>query len=113
MRTTEKSTALFHLAEKYVPGASGTGSKRAKYAPDEPGIIVRGEGCRVWDADGNAYIDFRNGLGPVTLGYRFPEVDAAIRDQLERGVVFGHPCPLEAEVARTLTELVPAAEKVR
>jgi glutamate-1-semialdehyde 2,1-aminomutase len=74
---------------------------------------VRGRGCRVWDAEGREFIDYRNGLGPVTLGYRFPAVDAAIRDQLESGIVFGHPHPLEADVAEALIECIPCAEQVR
>jgi len=67
-------------------------------------VIVHAKGCRIWDADGREYIDFRNGLGPVTLGYRFPTVDDAIRRQLENGVVFGHPHPLECEVAERLAK---------
>ncbi|MHA1570536.1 MAG: aspartate aminotransferase family protein [Alphaproteobacteria bacterium] len=81
--------------------------------PDEPGVIVRGKGCRVWDADDRQYIDFRNGLGPVTLGYQFPAVDQAIREQLARGIVFGHPHPLECEVAERLCEMIPCADQAR
>jgi len=98
---------------KVIPWGSSTCSKAALYAPDEPTVIVRGKGCRVWDADGREYIDFRNGLGPVTLGYRFPAVDDAIRRQLENGIVFGHPHPLECEVAERLTRHIPCAERVR
>lgn len=53
-------------------------SKVAKWTPDEPGVIVRGKGCRVWDADGREFIDYRNGLGPITLGYQFPATQEAI-----------------------------------
>jgi glutamate-1-semialdehyde 2,1-aminomutase len=81
--------------------------------PEEPGVIVRGDGCRVWDADGREYIDYRNGLGPITLGYRFPAVDAAIREQLDRGIIFGHPHPVEGEVAELICEVVPCAERAR
>ncbi|MEF3302678.1 aminotransferase class III-fold pyridoxal phosphate-dependent enzyme [Paenibacillus sp. GYB003] len=96
-----------------IPGGSSTGSKAPLYAPEEPGVIVRGKGCRVWDADGRDYIDFRNGLGPVTLGYGFPAVDEAIRRQLDNGIVYGHPHTLEAEVAELCRELIPCAEQVR
>jgi len=74
---------------------------------------VQGKGCRAWDLDGNEYIDFRNGLGPITLGYCYPAVDAAVREQLEKGIVFSYPNPLEVEVARSLVQVVPCAEKVR
>lgn len=84
--------------EKYVAGGSSTGSKRAYLLPEEPTVIVRGEGCRVWDADGKEYIDYRNGLGPVSLGYGHPTVTEAVTEQLKKGIVFGHPSYLEAEV---------------
>ncbi|MDD5677889.1 MAG: aminotransferase class III-fold pyridoxal phosphate-dependent enzyme [Kiritimatiellae bacterium] len=96
-----------------IPWGSSTCSKAAKWMPDEPSVIVRGKGCRVWDADGREFIDFRNGLGPVTLGYQFPAVNEAIERQLKNGIVFGHPHPLEAEVAEILAECIPCAERVR
>jgi glutamate-1-semialdehyde 2,1-aminomutase len=99
--------------EKYVAGGSSTGSKRAYLLPEEPTVIVRGEGCRVWDADGKEYIDYRNGLGPVSLGYGHPTVTEAVTEQLKKGIVFGHPSYLEAEVAELLCEVIPSAEKVR
>ncbi len=99
--------------EKYVAGGSSTGSKKARLFPEEPAVIDRGRGCRVWDANGREFIDFRNSLGPVTLGYSHPEVNEAIIRQLEKGVVFGHPGVLEAEAAEKLCEVIPCAEKVR
>lgn len=99
--------------QKTMPWGSSTCSKMPKLAPDEPGVIVRGKGCRVWDADGREYIDFRNSLGPITLGYCFPAVDSAIREQLDNGIIFGHPNPLECEVAEMLTEVIPCAEQAR
>jgi len=79
----------------------------------EPCYLVRGQGCRVWDLDGNEYIDFRCALGPVTLGYRFPAVDEAVRQRLEEGIIFSYPHPLEVEVAKRLVEAIPCAERVR
>ena len=76
-------------------------------------MIARGKGCRVWDLDDNEYIDFRLGLGPVSLGYAVEEIDSAINAQLQRGIIFGHAHPLEGEVARLLTEIIPCAEEVR
>jgi len=98
---------------KVVPWGSSTCSKSPRLMPDEPGVIVRGEGCRVWDADGREYIDYRNGLGPITLGYQFPAVDEAIRKQLESGIIFGHPHPVEGEVAELICEVIPCAERAR
>ena len=110
MNETQKWT---ERARNVIPWGSSTCSKSANYMPDEPGVIVRGEGCRVWDADGREFIDYRNSLGPVTLGYGFPAVDEAIRRQLENGILFGHPHPLEAEVAEMLCECIPCAERAR
>ena len=55
-----------------MPWGSSTCSKAPTLLPDEPEVIVRGKGCRVWDDQGREFIDFRNSLGPVTLGYAFP-----------------------------------------
>lgn len=108
-----RSTEWFQRLCAVIPGGSSTDSKRPSFLPDEPGVIVKGKGCRVWDADGREFIDYRNGLGPVTLGYCFPAVDAAIRGQLQSGIVFGHPHPLECEVAEIFAGLIPCAERVR
>jgi glutamate-1-semialdehyde 2,1-aminomutase len=110
MQTNEQ---WFQRLRAKIPGGSSTGSKAAQWTPDEPAVIVKGKGCRVWDADGREFIDFRNGLGPVTLGYLFPAVNEAIERQLRNGIVFGHPTPLEAEVAEILAERIPCAERVR
>jgi glutamate-1-semialdehyde 2,1-aminomutase len=98
---------------KVVPWGSSTCSKSPRLMPDEPGVIVRGKGCRVWDADGREFIDYRNGLGPITLGYQFPAVDEAIREQLKSGIIFGHPHPVEGEVAELICEIIPCAERAR
>jgi glutamate-1-semialdehyde 2,1-aminomutase len=108
-----KSQEWTERLQKVIPWGSSTCSKTPHLAPEEPGVIVRGKGCRVWDADGREFIDYRFGLGPVTLGYQFPEVDDAIRSQLEQGIVFGHPHPLECEVAEMLCEIIPCSEMVR
>ena len=112
-RTVDKSWAIYREGVKHLACGSSTLSKVPRIEDVEPAVIVRGRGCRVWDADGNEYIDFRNGLGPVTLGYGVPEIDRAITEQLRSGIVFGHPHPLEAEVARMLKEVVPCAKGVR
>ncbi|MCD9025311.1 aspartate aminotransferase family protein [Cohnella silvisoli] len=110
---SEQTRAWTKRMEQYIPWGSSTCSKAPVFAPEEPGVIVKGKGCRVWDADGNEYIDYRNGLGPITLGYQFPQVDEAIREQLLQGIVFGHPHPLEGEVAEMLCQLIPCADQAR
>lgn len=78
-----------------------------------PYYLTRGEGSHVWDADGNEYIDFVNGLAAITLGYSDPDVTAAVEAQLKDGVLFSLPHRLEIELAETIIEMVPCAEMVR
>ena len=111
----EKSMAWLRRAEALIPGASQTFSK----GPNQfvrgasPLFLERGEGARVWDVDGNEYLDFTMALCAVSLGYADPDVNAAVARQLERGVLFTLAHPLEAEVAEQLCRLIPCAEMVR
>jgi glutamate-1-semialdehyde 2,1-aminomutase len=102
-------------ALKSIPLGSQTFSKSRTQYPHgvSPYFIERGEGCRIWDADGNEYIDFIMGLAAVTLGYNDPDVTSAVRRQLEVGTIFSLPHRLEMEVAETIVEVVPCAEMVR
>jgi glutamate-1-semialdehyde 2,1-aminomutase len=114
-RNVEQSWRLWDEACNVIPMGTQTHSKAPREAlrGAEPCFIVRGEGGRVWDVDGNEYIDLRCGLGPISLGHRFPAVEAAIREQLENGLIFSYASPLEVEVARRLVEVIPCAESVR
>jgi glutamate-1-semialdehyde aminotransferase len=78
-----------------------------------PAFLQSGRGCRVTDVDGNEYIDWILALGPVVLGYAHPVVDAAVRRQLDSGMTFSLPHPLEVEVAELLAEVIPCAEMAR
>ena len=110
-----QSIELYRRAHTLIPGASQTNSKRAEaYALGAYPIYVdRGEGARVWDVDGNEYIDYVCALGPVVLGYCVSEIDEAVRTQLGKGVIYGLLSPLEVEVAELVCELVPCAESIR
>lgn len=114
-RPLEKSRELFARAEALIPAQTQTLSKGPTQFVQgvAPNFLERGEGSHVWDVDGNEYIDLVGALGPVILGYRYPVVDEAIRKQLEKGISFSLPHPLEVEVAELLTEVVPSAEMVR
>ncbi len=102
-------------AERTIPLGSQTFSKSQVSYPHgvSPMFLERGQGARVWDVDGNEYLDFVNGLLCVSLGYCDPDVDAAVMAQMQNGVSFSLPHRLEAEVAEMLVELVPCAEMVR
>ncbi|NOT09138.1 MAG: aminotransferase class III-fold pyridoxal phosphate-dependent enzyme [Gemmatimonadales bacterium] len=78
-----------------------------------PKYLRRGKGARVWDVDGNEFLDLCMAIGPVVLGYGDPAVDAAIREQLEDGITFSLMHPLEVEVAELVRRVVPGVEAVR
>jgi len=106
---------LYRRAVEVIPGGSQTNSKRpTAYALGAFPIYAQdAAGARVQDVDGNWYIDYILGLGPITLGYCFPAVDEAVRAQLERGIIYGLLSPLEVEAAEAICEMVPCAEMVR
>lgn len=109
------SEALLIRAERIIPLGSQTFSKSRTQLPFgvSPYFVDRAKGSRLWDVDGNEYIDFVNALACVTLGYCDPDVDNAVRRQMESGVTFSLPHRLEMEVAEMLVEMIPCAEKVR
>jgi glutamate-1-semialdehyde 2,1-aminomutase len=78
-----------------------------------PKYIKSGKGSHVWDVDGNEYIDFNAAIGPLSLGYCYPAVDNAIREQLEDGITFSLMHPLEVEVSELIAEIIPNAEAVK
>jgi glutamate-1-semialdehyde aminotransferase/spore coat polysaccharide biosynthesis protein SpsF (cytidylyltransferase family)/predicted dehydrogenase len=114
-RPIEKSKAWLERAEKAIPGASQTFSKGSNQHVRgvAPMFLAKGKGCRVWDVDGNEYIDYIQGLLPNILGYAHDGVNAAVAEQLGQGHSFSLPHPLEVELAERLIRLIPCAEKVR
>ena len=113
--TFQKSEALLARALRTIPLGTQTFSKSKTQYPHgvSPYFILRGQGARVWDVDGNEYSDFINSLAAVTLGYRDPDVDRAVAEMMHNGVVFSLPHPVEIEVAEELVKLIPSAEMVR
>ena len=111
----KKSEQLLDRALKSIPLASQTFSKSLTQYPRgvSPFFIEKGKGARVWDVDGNEYIDFVNSLAAVTLGYCDENIDNAVQQQMKNGVIFSLPHTLEMEVAEKLIEIIPCAEKVR
>jgi glutamate-1-semialdehyde 2,1-aminomutase/spore coat polysaccharide biosynthesis protein SpsF len=114
-RSLDKSQELARRAAQLIPGGSQTLSKGSTQFVQgvAPTFLLRGEGSHVWDVDGNEYIDFPMALGPVILGYTYPAVDEAVRQQMTQGVSFSLPHPLEIEAAERLVAMVPCAEMVR
>ena len=111
----KKSEQLLDRALKSIPLASQTFSKSLTQYPRgvSPFFIEKGKGARVWDVDGNEYVDFVNALAAVTLGYCDKDIDGAVQEQMKSGVTFSLPHKLEMEVAEKLIQIIPCAEKVR
>lgn len=109
------SQQMLERALKTIPLGSQTFSKSIIQFPlgVSPCFIKRGKGSRVWDVDGNEYIDFVNALAAITLGYNDPDVLNAVKTQLEDGTIFTLPHELEIKVAEKIVEMVPCAELVR
>lgn len=78
-----------------------------------PAYIDRGKGPRVWDVDGNSYVDYMSALGPIILGYSDPRVNKAVVERVEMGNLFSLESPPVVEVAERLTTIIPGAEAVR
>jgi glutamate-1-semialdehyde aminotransferase len=111
----DKSNDLYERSKGLIPCFSQTLAKGpTQYVNGiAPKYLVKGQGCHVWDVDGNEYLDYNMGIGPLSLGYAYPVVDDAIRQQLTNGITFSLMHPLEVEVAELLREIIPNAESVR
>jgi glutamate-1-semialdehyde 2,1-aminomutase len=109
----EISEALFDRAKIVIPGGVNSPARAFKSVGGSPAFIARGDGSRIWDADGNEYVEYIGSWGPLLLGHRFPPVIAALRDTLEIGTSFGAPTEREIELAELIRELVPSVEMVR
>src|SRR5215813_7507817 len=108
-----KSRALQQRAELVIPGGVDSPARAFKSVGGDPPIIVRGAGARMWDADGNGYIDYVLSWGPLILGHAHPEVVAAVEKANRDGASFGASTPSEAELAELVVEAMPSVEKVR
>lgn len=107
---------LWKRARRVIPGGGMLLSKRAEmFLPDQwPTYFSKAKGCRVWDMDGNEYIDMSiMGIGTNTLGYGHPEVDEAVRNTIDNGNMSTFNCPEEVYLAERLVEMHPWADMVR
>lgn len=111
----EKSEELYKRSLGLIPSNTQTLAKGpTQYVNGmAPKYLVKGKGSHVWDVDGNEYIDYNMGIGPLSLGYAYPKVDEAIKKQLDDGITFSLVHPLEVEVAEIIRDIIPNAEMVR
>ncbi|MCW8822951.1 MAG: aminotransferase class III-fold pyridoxal phosphate-dependent enzyme, partial [Ignavibacteriaceae bacterium] len=111
----KKSDELYKKALNLIPATTQTLAKgpQQNVKGIAPKYLVQGKGSHVWDVDGNEYLDFNMGIGPLSLGYAYDKVDEAIKKQLEDGITFSLMHPLEVEVAELLNKIIPNAESIR
>ncbi len=108
-----KSKALFERAQQLIPGGVNSPVRACRAVGTDPLFISRADGCRIYDADGNGYIDYIGSWGPMILGHRHPAVVEALARALELGTSYGAPTELEVELAQMVVEAVPSVEMVR
>ncbi len=106
-----RSKKLYERAKQVIPGGISS-NVRANWEPF-PLFYVRGKGSRVWDADGNEFIDYVLGRGPLLLGHSPKPVIEAVKAQMDRGLFFAGQTELEVEAAESICAMVPCAEQVR
>src|SRR3984957_20594863 len=111
---TSRSAALFAEASKIVPGGAGSRARTAELGSERSSqFIAGGTGSRITDVDGNSYVDYLLGLGPMILGHRHPVVTEAVtRAITEFGTCPGLPYELEMEAAAKVVDAVPGVEMV-
>ena len=109
----ENSVKLFNEACEFIPGGVNSPVRACGSVGGQPVFIEKGDKSRLWDADGNEYIDYVLSWGPLILGHRPPEVIKALAGVLEIGTSFGAPTTLETKLARIVTQMVPGVEKIR
>jgi len=108
-----RSEELFAQAQQLMPGGVNSPVRAFRGVGGNPPFIARGDGARIWDADGKEYIDYVGSWGPLIFGHRPHEVLRALEEVLHIGVSFGAPTEREVEIARLISKLVPSIEKVR
>ncbi len=113
-RSMSRSIAHQKRAHQIIPGAAHTYAKGDdQYALGLAPVISRGDGCHVWDLDGNEYIEFGSGVRSVTLGHNHPRVSEAAAATLRNGTNFARPAAIELETAETFLDCVPSAQMVK
>ncbi|GAV22477.1 glutamate-1-semialdehyde 2,1-aminomutase [Carboxydothermus pertinax] len=109
----DRSIEAFSEAKKVIPGGVNSPVRAFKSVGLNPVFIERGEGAKIYDIDGNTYIDYVGSWGPLILGHRHPKVEKALANCLKKGTSFGAPTLLETEMAKLVVDAFPAMDMVR
>lgn len=110
---TDASQTLFKRAQISIPGGVSSPVRACKSVGCDPVFIERAAGSKIYDADGNEFVDFVCSWGPMILGHNYPKVVQAVEEALANGTSFGAPTPLEVELAELVCDAMPSVEKVR
>jgi glutamate-1-semialdehyde 2,1-aminomutase len=111
--THTQSEKLFAEALNYIPGGVNSPVRAFRAVGGQPFFVNKAKGARVWDVDGNEYIDYVCTWGPAILGHAHPKIIFAVKEAAEHGTSFGIPNPYEVTMAKLICSLVPSVQKVR
>jgi len=109
----EHSQKLFYEAQYYLPGGVDSPVRAFKAVSGTPLFMVRGKGAKIYDEDGNEFIDYVCSWGPLILGHSYSSVVGALKQAIERGTSFGAPTELETALARMISTAMPSIEMIR
>ncbi|MBO4715485.1 MAG: glutamate-1-semialdehyde 2,1-aminomutase [Verrucomicrobia bacterium] len=107
------SEELFKKALQYLPGGVNSPVRAFRAVGGNPFFVNKAKGCRIWDVDGNEYVDYVGTWGPAIHGHAHPRIVQAVQETAVYGTSFGIPNPLEVQLAEMIRQLVPSVEKVR
>ena len=113
MLSRTESDRLFAEALKYIPGGVNSPVRAFRAVGGQPFFVNKAKGARVWDVDGNEYLDYVGTWGPAILGHAHPQIIRAVQAAAENGTSFGIPNPFEVTMAKLICSWVPSVEKVR
>lgn len=113
MKDYKNSQRMFREARQYLPGGVDSPVRAFKAVGGTPPFIVRGHGSRIYDADGNEYVDYVCSWGPLILGHSHPQVVEVLKQAIERGTSFGAPTELEVTLAKMICQAMPSIEMLR
>ncbi|GAA0866158.1 glutamate-1-semialdehyde 2,1-aminomutase [Paraclostridium tenue] len=113
MRKNEKSLKIYEEATKYIPGGVNSPVRAFKSVGLDPVFIDRAQGCKIYDVDGNEYIDYICSWGPLMLGHSPKEIVDGIEEVVKKGTSYGVPTAIEVDMAKLIVEAYPAIDQVR
>ena len=108
-----QNESLFERAQARIPGGVNSPVRAFRAVGGTPRFFTRGEGARVWDADGASYVDYVGSWGPLIVGHAHSAVVSAVSRAAAHGLSFGAPTRIEVDMAELLCKLVPSMEQVR